>query len=75
MRIKVKASASVGKLQIMECWKYEGDKRVGSKYINVAHLKSSGVIKRSDSFRKAEEFLNTEEGLKFYEETKHTPLF
>lgn len=73
--IKVKAGASIGKLQIMECWVLENGKRIGSKYINVSHLKEKGVIKKANSFKKAEEFLNTKEGFKFYNETPHTPLF
>lgn len=73
-KIKVVAGASVGKLQVMECWVYEGRERVSSKFINVKCLKDLGVVKRANSFGKAEKFLNTEEGLKFYEETPHTPI-
>lgn len=73
--IKVVAGASVGKLHIMECRLYEDGKRVSGKYINVENLKALGVVKRVDSFNKAEDFLNTEEGLKFYESTPHTPIF
>lgn len=72
--IKVEASASVGKLQIMECWVYENGERVSSKFINVKYLKDLGVVKRANSHGKAEAFLNTKEGFKFYQETPHTPI-
>lgn len=67
-KIKIIASASMGKLQIFECREYEGTKAVDSKYINVALLKDKGIIKTINQTKKAEEFLNTKEGMQFYKE-------
>lgn len=40
----------------------EDDKRLSTKYISCKQLKRMGVIKRNDSFDKAERWLNTKEG-------------
>lgn len=75
MHIKVTASGSRGKLQVLECHQYNNDgKEVGYKFINAKLLKDKGIIKKFPGYKKADEFLNTDEGLRFYEEAKHTPL-
>lgn len=40
----------------------EDDTRLSTKYISCKQLKRMGVIKRNDSFNKAEKWLNTAEG-------------
>lgn len=78
MWIEIRASARFGSgkkaLRIFECWENEGHKKIGSKYVNVALLQEKGVIKTMNQTKKATEFLNSEEGLKFYKETPHTRL-
>jgi DNA-binding PadR family transcriptional regulator len=70
-RIEIRAGATIGKLQLFEIWFYDTEgKRFSSKYINIDHLKRTGVIKRSNSFKKAEAWLNTPEGLEWAVETQ-----
>lgn len=75
-KVKVIAGASIGKLSIMEVWLFDkNEERIGTKYINVAELKEKNIIKRSNQFKKAEEWLNTEEGLSWVAEAKHWQIF
>ena len=70
MKIKIKASGSFNGLQVFECWEYEEKQKVGYKIININPLKEMGIIKRSNSYTKAEHFLNSEDGMKWYQEAK-----
>jgi hypothetical protein len=75
-KVKVVAGASIGKLSIMEVWLFdENEERIGIKYISVAELKEKNIIKKSNQFKKAEEWLNTEEGLSWVAEAKHWQIF
>jgi hypothetical protein len=75
-KVKVVAGASIGKLSIMEIWLFdENEERIGIKYISVAELKEKNIIKKSNQFKKAEEWLNTEEGLSWVAEAKHWQIF
>jgi hypothetical protein len=75
MHITVTASASCGKLQVLECHKIDDvGNRIGYKFVNAKYLKEMGVIKRFPGYKQAEAFFLTDEGLKFYEKTEHTPL-
>lgn len=78
LNIEIRAIARFGSgkkaLRIFECWARNGDKVVGTKYVNVAFLQEKGIIKTTNQTKKAEEWLNTEEGRTFYQETPHTPL-
>lgn len=76
--IQIKAIARFGSgkkaLRIFECWEYDGNKEVFSKYVNVAYLQDKGIIKTTNQSRKAEEWLNTPEGLEFFRNTPNTRL-
>lgn len=74
-RIKIVATASRGKAQIFECWEYDGNQAVSHKYVNVAFLKQMNIVKTTNQSKKAEAFLNTVEGLKFFDSTPHTQIF
>jgi|HigsolmetaAR206D_1030411.scaffolds.fasta_scaffold00120_51 hypothetical protein len=75
-KAKIVAGASRGKLSIMEVWLFdEKEEILGTKYINVAELKEKNIIKRANQFKKAEEWLNTEEGLSWVSEAKHWEIF
>lgn len=76
VKLKVGAGASRGSMAIMEVVPYDSDgKPLTHKYINVADLKARGVVKRSNSFGKAEAWLNTKEGMKFFDEAEHCQIF
>ncbi|PFR93489.1 hypothetical protein [Priestia megaterium] len=73
--IKVEAGATIGKLQIIECHKYDDNgAEIGYKYIDVKALKDAGVIKRANSFKKAQQFFNTSKGLEFYDKANHMSI-
>lgn len=75
-RIKVTAVATVGMVSVMECIQYDDSgTQLGYKFIDVYALKEEGVIKRADSCRKAEAYLNTPEGQRFYEKALHMKIF
>lgn len=77
-KIKIKASAMFGSgkkaLRIFECWEYDGNHAVGSKYIDVALLRKKGIVKTTNQSKKAEEWLNTREGLQFFKDAPSTRL-
>ncbi|WEA47267.1 hypothetical protein [Priestia aryabhattai] len=74
--IKVQAGATIGKLQIMECHKYNDEgKEISYKYIDIKPLKDDGIIKKANSFKKAEAFLNTPEGIEFYDISSHMRIW
>lgn len=75
-KLKVVAGASRGTMAIMEVAPYTEDgKPLSHKYINVADLKAKGIVKRSNSFGKAESWLNTPEGMAFYDKAEHCQIF
>lgn len=75
-KLEVVAGASHGPISIMEVAPYTAEgKPLSHKYINVASLKAKGVVKRANSFGKAEKWLNTPEGMTFYDEAEHCQLF
>lgn len=75
-KLKVVAGASRGTMAIMEVAPYTtSGEPLSHKYINVADLKGRGVVKRSNSFGKAEDWFNTPEGMKFYDEADHCQIF
>ena len=78
MKIEIRASASIGKLQLFECHEYEGEgkdkKLFGIKIINIKPLKEMGIIKRSNSYTKAEQFLNSEDGMKWYQDAENVRI-
>ncbi len=75
-RIKITAVATIGKVSVMECQRYdEKGNALDYKFVDVHALKEAGVIKRADSYKKAENFLNTPEGIKFYQEAHHMKIF
>ncbi|WP_416825468.1 hypothetical protein [Ectobacillus polymachus] len=71
---KIKVATATGNLNVMEVRFLNSKKRwVGFKLINVEDLKAKGIIKKANSFRKAESWLNTDEGRKWaVMEAKHT---
>ncbi|WP_379969265.1 hypothetical protein [Ectobacillus sp. sgz5001026] len=73
-KIEVVTGVSIGQLNVMEVRFLDNKKRrVGYKYINAEDLKVKGIIKKVNSFRKAESWLNTIEGRKWaVMEAKHT---
>ena len=71
MQIKVEFTGSFGSLKVFECHEYEGKQKIGCKIININPLKEKGIINRISDIRKAEKYLNTEEGMKFYTEAQH----
>ena len=74
--VKVVAGASLNRFSIMEAkLKDEEGKYLGTKYLSCDTLKIKGVIKRADSFKKAEEWLNTEEGRTWVETAHHHQIF
>jgi len=74
--IKVKAAATLEKVQVMECHKYNDEgKEVSYKYIDVKTLKEEGIIKSIRSTRRAEQFLNTPEGIEFYDKAHHMRIW
>lgn len=75
-KVKIVAGASIGKLSIMEVWLFdENGDLIGTKYINVNELKAKNIIRKSNQFKKAEEWLNTEEGLSWVAEAEHCQIF
>lgn len=74
MKVKIIGSGSIGKLQMFECWEYEDKQKIGNKIINIKPLKEMGIIKRSNSYTKAEQFFNSEEGRKWYLEAENINL-
>jgi hypothetical protein len=75
-KVEVTAGASRGKFSIMEVrLRGEENKYLGTKCISCDELKDKGVIKRSNSFNKAEEWLNTEEGIEWVSTAKHHQIF
>lgn len=78
MTIEIVASATFGRgktaLRIFECKETEAGAYRGYKYVNVAYLQERGIIKTTKQAKKAEEWLNTDEGKEFYKETPHTKL-
>ncbi|MEE6134571.1 MULTISPECIES: hypothetical protein [Bacillaceae] len=74
--IKVTATATARRVSVMECQRYDNQgKALDYKFIDIQALKEAGVIKRADSCKKAEIFLNTPEGMKFYQEAHHMKIF
>jgi len=74
--VKVVAGMTVGKSSVMEVHLTgEQEKYLGCKYVSCQELKERGVIKRSNSFEKAEKWLNAPEGLKWVAEAKSYRLW
>lgn len=75
-KIKVSAYGSKNGFHILECHKKDDTgKKMGYKFINAQLFKDMGIIKRFPGFTAVQKYLNTEEGLKFYEEAIHMPIF
>lgn len=75
-KVKIMAGASRGSFSIMEARLFDIDgKRIGSKYLSCDELKEKGIIKRSNSFGKAEKWLNTSEGLEWVSTANHYQIF
>ena len=75
-KVTIKGGASVNRFSIMEArLKDDVDRFCGTKYLSCDSLKEKGVIKRANSFQKAERWLNTEEGLAWVETAKHHQIF
>lgn len=53
-----------GSLYDVRVWG-EGNQVLGTFKVDAGDLKAKGILKRSDAFKKAETYLNTEEGFEF----------
>ena len=51
------------------------DNYIRTKYLSCADLKEKGIIKRYDSFKKAEKWLNTKEGPEWVSTAIHCQIF
>jgi hypothetical protein len=75
-KVKIVAGASRGDFSIMEARLLDADgNRIGSKYLSCDELKEKGIIKRSNSFKKAEDWLNTSEGIEWVSTANHYQIF
>ena len=74
-QIKIIASASkkVGR-KTEAIFEIKIDGAANHKYVSVEPLKEKGVIKRISQFKKAQEWMNTEEGRAWALETPHVRL-
>ncbi|UOQ93385.1 hypothetical protein MUO14_23945 [Halobacillus shinanisalinarum] len=76
VEVSIVAGASLGKFSIMEARLIGvAGERLGVKYLSCDELKEKGVIKRANSFNKAEKWLNTKEGLEWAKDAKHYQIF
>lgn len=74
-KVKIIAGASVNMFSIMEARLLDDNKKyLGCKFISCDELKDKGIIKRANSFGKAEKWLNTEEGLEWVRTATHHPI-
>lgn len=74
--VEIVAGATYKKFSIMEANLYSRHKKlVETKNLSCDALKAKGIIKRSDSFKKAREWLNTKEGLKWVRDATHHDIF
>ncbi|WP_026701709.1 hypothetical protein [Salibacterium aidingense] len=71
LRIEVKAKAMVRGWTIMECWKMVNGEAVEIKYVNVNRLLKAGVFRKVNSCRRIEDYFNTVDGYRFFEDTPH----
>ena len=75
-KVVVTAGATRGNVSIIEVrLRNEKGKYLGTKHLSCDELKAKGVIKRVDSFKKASEWLNTEEGLEWVSTAKSYDIF